>query len=221
METKAFDPSTCSRDANLLPGIPHNYVANQLILYSHSRLKFLPISLCSSVCTASSILRLTQLHVFSPRCGACNCFWLCLAIHKQKCIPTQRSWFIADVFIGRNDHDSIETIRNAMRNTVFCISFISVTVWTDIWEYCCPSPFIPEFFWHSFCYSIQKCNKDDFRILLAERIMTALRHAVYLPFPKRFSLFRRFLMTVQRTGTADLREVKKKTSIQGQISSVS
>lgn len=54
------------------------------------------------------------------------------------------------------------------------------------------------------------CNKDDFWILLAEQMMTALWHTVCLPLPKRFSFFSLFVTTVRQMGTADWKGVENK-----------
>lgn len=73
-------------------------------------LKFPPASPpCSSLCAASSTFSLTRLLVCCPNCAACDCHWLDLANLNTQ-IQTGR--FLPTFFIGRDDHGSIERIKN-------------------------------------------------------------------------------------------------------------
>lgn len=208
VETKEFDPNMSTRDATLLLGFPHNYVAKHLILFSHSRLKSLPMSPCSSLCTASSAFMLTQLQAFSLCCGVhvivlnwvwqnkngnpsspkqadfSRCFhwqdWSWLHGHNHKC-NAHHSFFSTPLITG-----------------LWARLHSSVTVWTDIWEYCCPSPF---YFWlllthFALFYSVLLQRRPP--ILLAVRMMTSLKHNMHLMFPQRLSLFWIFSMTMKK-----------------------
>lgn len=129
------------------------------------------MSPCSSLCTASSAFMLTQLQAFSLCCGVhvivlnwvwqykngnpsspkqadfSRCFhwqdWSWLHGHNHKC-NAHHSFFSTPLITG-----------------LWAWLHSSVTVWTDIWEYCCPSPF---YFWillTHFALFFRYCYKDD------------------------------------------------------------
>lgn len=117
VETKEFHPTT------------HLFQSCQPLPWISTSLCSQPAHSCPYPCALPSVLhpvfRLTQLQVFSPCCGACNCFWLALAISKTE-IHSHPKIF-ADVSIGRMTMTTLK--QSEMRCTIQLFVFIVSQAW--------------------------------------------------------------------------------------------